>query len=263
MKQIRLKWRPAAVAVAGAFLWVGTTVVRAEDAEKPWDRSVAVGFSVTTGNSDSMQLNAGVKGEKIWKHDELRLGLNGTYGKNDGDVANEQLRGLAQYKHLFSERWYGMVVGDGLHDGVANIEYRLTIGPGAGYYFIKSDKTRLSGEVGPSMVFEKSDVTHPNQPLPPNPDYVTSEERNYLALRLAERFDRQLNESAKVWQQTEIVPRVDDFEDYVVNTEVGAEAALTKTLSLRVVGTHRYYSITSDDRRHYDITMVSAVAYKF
>jgi putative salt-induced outer membrane protein YdiY len=265
MQQINPTWRRAVLAVASAFLLVGADRSRAEGTEKPWDRSVALGLAVAAGNSDSMQFNAAVKAEKIWQRDEWRLGLTGTYGKTDGEVANEQLRAIAQYKWLGSERWYATAVADGLRDAVANIEYRWSIGPGLGYYFIKSDKTRLSGEVGPSYVFEKLDVIHPNQPPPPppNPNYVTSEERNYPALRAAERFDRQLNESAKLWQQTEIVPRVDDFQDYVLNTEIGAEAALTKTLSLRLVGTHRYYSITSDARRHYDITMVSSLVYKF
>ncbi|MEI6085088.1 MAG: DUF481 domain-containing protein [Verrucomicrobiota bacterium] len=239
---------------------------RAEDSEKPWDRSIAAGVAVTTGNSDSLQFNAGVKGNKIWKFDELRLSLGGTYGKNDGTVANQQLLGLAQYKHLFTERFYGTVVASGLNDAIANIDYRFTVGPGLGYYFIKTDTTQLSADAGPSMVFEKTDVYHPNfaaaNPLSPTL-WTTSEERSYLAARVGERFDRKLSDTAKCWQQSEFLPQIDNFSNYLLNTEAGVEAALTKTMSLRLVGTHRYQSITQDNSRHYDITVVSALAYKF
>src|SRR5229473_3265012 len=102
MSILSVTWRRVAIALGVASIVVGTTAVRSEDVEKPWDRSIAFGLAVTTGNSDSLQFNGGIKGDKLWKADELHLALAGTYGKNDGNVANQQLVGMAQYKHLFS-----------------------------------------------------------------------------------------------------------------------------------------------------------------
>jgi putative salt-induced outer membrane protein YdiY len=56
---------------------------------------------------------------------------------------------------------------------------------------------------------------------------------------------------------------VDEFSKYLLNTEVGVEAALTKAMSLRVVGTHRYDSEPAAGRKNYDLGIVSALAYKF
>lgn len=230
------------IAVAGAV-----TVLRADE-EKPWDRSVALGLSVTGGNTDSVLFNGSIAGNKVWTNDELRLGLDAAYGKTEGVENNEKVHGAAQYKHLFTERWYFTLVGDGLHDGIAHLAYRFSISPGIGYYFIKSDKTRLSGEVGPAYVIER---------------FQGQGIRGYPALRLGERFDRQLNETAKLWQAFDILPDLGNFNKYVAVFEVGVEAALTKNMSLRLVGQDRYDSQPASGRKRNDTSLVSALAFKF
>lgn len=233
--------------------------------QQAWHGSLALGVSVAAGNKDSTQVNAGFKADRVRTADEWHLALDGGYGKADGDVATEILHGAAQYRRTMDNRWFWTAVTDGLHDGVAGVEYRVTLGPGAGYYFLKSDATRLSAEVGPSYVWERIRSVNPNIPPPPPPDdaRVTRQDNDYLAVRVGERFDRKLSDKARLWQQTEWLPQVDDFVNYLLITEVGAEAALNSQLSLRVVGTHRYDNVTPDDRRHYDITLVTSVVYKF
>src|SRR5205085_2238992 len=83
--------------------------------------------------------------------------------------------------------------------------------PGLGYYFIKSDRTSLRGEIGPSFIYEnRGGVTH-----------------GYVALRLAERFEHKLSETAHLWESVEFLPQVDKFKNYLINAELGVEAALT------------------------------------
>ena len=250
------------VALAGLLSIPSRADEAKEDDKEAWHGSIALGISVVTGNSDSTLFALGIKADRVRKVDEWHLSLDGTYGRSDGDKSTEILHGAANYRRTMDTRWYWTVVTDATHDGVANVEYRVFLGPGAGYFFIKSDKTRLSLEAGPSYVWEKTDVLHPAIAAP-NPDRVTSEENDYLAVRVAERFERQLSEKSKVWQQTEWLPQVDEFDNYLLITEVGVEAALNSKLSLRVVGTHRYDNITEDERRHYDIALVTSVAYKF
>jgi putative salt-induced outer membrane protein YdiY len=163
------------------------------------------------------------------------------------------LQGIAQYNHLFSERLYSIVLVDALHDGIADLEYRVTVGPGVGYYFVKAEKTKFAGEIGGAFVEEKI-----------NPDPGAAYSQNYFTLRVADRFEHKFNDSAKVWQMTEWLPAVDDIASrYLLNTEVGAEAALTKAMSLRLVAAHRYNSQPAAGKKKYDLTLVASVAYKF
>jgi len=220
---------------------------------------------------EAMLFTAGAKAEKIWKTDEIRLGVDGAYGLTSKDndptgpdeaqTSTEVLRGLVDYKHLFTEHLFGGVNVTAEHDGLASVEYRITVGPNFGYYLVKTDATRLSLFGGPAYVFEKSDHSHPHQVAP---DDIQSDDTQYLALHIGERFEHKFSDKAKIWQQSDYFPRVDDFvDDYVLVSEVGAEAALTKAMSVRVVGTHRYDSIVASGIHHHDITLVSALAYKF
>ncbi len=129
-----------------------------------------------------------------------------------------------------------------------------------GHYFVKNETTNLSGEIGPSYVIEKLHVDHPGQ-LPP--DDVTSEWRNYFALRLGEKFEHQLSETAKVWQSLEILPQIDDFNNFLLVAEVGVEASLNSDLSIRFVVSDRYDNEVADGTKKNDVSVVSSLVYQF
>jgi putative salt-induced outer membrane protein YdiY len=250
----RMQLHYATLAVTAIAILAGSINTRAEDAKveepkkNPWEQSISLGLSVTDGNSDTLLFVGAYDAKRVWEHDEFRGMVTGSYGETDSNTTTEAAEGLAQYKHLFSERLYGTAYIDLFHDGVADITYRLTLSPGVGYYFIKSDKTQLSGDIGPSYVVEKLEGQGTD---------------SYAGLRLAERFDRKLNDSAKVWQSLEWVPQIDDFGNYVLVFEVGVEAALNKTLSVRVVGIDRYDNQPAPGRENNDMSLISSLSYKF
>ena len=216
--------------------------------KKPsWDTSAALGFTMTRGNSDTMLLTANILTGKKWDQNELALGADGTYGETDGEKNAESLHGFGQFNRLFTERAYGLLRLDGLHDAVADVEYRFTFSPGAGYYFIKNKKTKLSGEVGPGFIYEKQG----------------DDTRGYYTLRLAERFEHKLNDRARIWQSVEILPQVDNFDNYIVNAEIGVETSLTDKMSLRTYVQDTYDNQPAEDRDKNDLKLVAALAYKF
>ena len=212
-----------------------------------WERSASAGLSLTKGNSDTLLFTADILAAKKWLNDEMSLGASASYGEDDGDKNNETVRGFAQWNHLFTERFFSYVRLDALHDAVADVEYRVTLSPGAGYYFIKNDRTKLSGEAGPGVVFEKQG----------------REESQYFTVRLAERLEHKFNDRAKLWQSLEFLPQIDDFDNFIINAEIGLEAALTKKLSLRIVAQDTYDNDPAPGRDENDLKLVSAIALKF
>jgi putative salt-induced outer membrane protein YdiY len=134
-----------------------------------------------------------------------------------------------------------------LHDAVADIEYRFTLSPGVGYYFIKNDKMTLSGEAGPAFIYEK----------------VGGDEKGYVAARLAERFEYKISDRARIWQSLEFLPQVDDLNNFILNGEIGVESKLTKDLSLRVFVQDSYDNEPAPGRKENDVKLVSALAYQF
>jgi len=214
-----------------------------------WKSSAGISAALTRGNSETLMVNGTVLSEKKWSRNEIFLGAGVTYGEDEDSVNASSVNAFAQYNRLFSDRFYGYARADFLHDDVADVDYRVALSPGVGFYFIKNEKITLSGEAGPGIVFEK---LH-------NQDDVA-----YWTARFGEKFTWQINERSRFWQTLDYVPRVDDWaDDYVLTAEAGIETDISNHLSLRVVAQDVYRSIPAADRDENDFRLMAGVAYKF
>ena len=222
--------------------------VSAVSTNKPaWESSISAGLSLTKGNSDTLLTTVAYKTRKKTRENEFTFGADGSYGENNSVKNNETLHGVGQFNHLFSNRFYGYLNAEGLHDGIADLQYRFTFSPGAGYYFLKETSTTLAGEAGPGLIFQRlGDV-----------------DTTYATLRLAERFEHKLDNGARVWEKAELLPQVNKLGNFLVNAEIGAEAALTKTLSLRVTLQDSFINQPAPGRKSNDVKLISSVVYKF
>lgn len=241
-----------AMTVASAVARAGDATVPAASAvastNKPvWESAVTFGVTLTSGNSDTLLANTTFSTHRNNPTNEVIFGADAAYGENNSVKSAEVLHGFGQYNHLFTERWFGYVRADGLHDGIADVKYRVTLSPGAGYYFIKTKATFLTGEAGPGVVFERLD----------------GENKTYLTPRLAERFEHKMDDHTRIWQNLEFLPQVDNLDNFLVNAEVGVEAALTKKLSLRTVVDDSYANVPAPGRKNNDVKLISGLAYKF
>ena len=213
----------------------------------PWENSLSLGFTLTEGNSDTLLTTAAFKTRKKTPANEFMFGVDGAYGESDSVKNNESLHGISQYNHLFNERLYGYLNAEGLHDGIADLQYRFTVGPGAGYYFLKETNTTLAGEFGPSLITQR----------------LGGEDTTYASLRLAERYEHKLGDNARIWEKAEILPQVNKLQNFLVNAEIGAEASLTKTLSLRATVVDNFVNQPAADRRKNDVKIISGLVYRF
>ncbi|HMP82412.1 MAG TPA: DUF481 domain-containing protein [Verrucomicrobiota bacterium] len=240
----------ATLAVAGRANAQTETNIVGQPAKPKWTGSAGLGFMLTDGNSDTMLFNVRVDAEKKWLKNELLVGASGSYGENDGDKNNEQARAYGQYNRTFGEndRWFGYGRIEGMYDAIADLDGRIAVGPGIGYYFIKKEKMLFSGETGPGVVFEK---------------YNGEDWETYMTLRIAERFEYKINDRAKLWQMAEFMPDLADTDKYIINAEIGIETAITKAWALRVSLQNSYNSKPSSGRERNDLKLIAGVTYKF
>ncbi len=244
------------LAISTCLLLAGAASLHAGDPAPPatgWQSSAQAGLTLTRGNSDTLLGTIGATTDRKWERDELSLGVDGIYGetKIKGVTSRnaDALRGFIQYNRSFTDRFYGYGRVEGLHDEIADITYRVTLAPGAGYYFIKEKKIDLSAEVGPGYIIEK----------------LGTNTHSYAALRVGEKFHYQLSDRARIWETLEWLPQVDKFNNYIVNFELGIEADLTanKKLSLRSFLQDTYNNQPAPGREKNDAKIVTAIAYKF
>ncbi len=246
MKMTIYKINLIAIALGAALTGWAADATNAPPKPK-WESSASLGATVTRGNSRNVSVSGQLQTGRKWDKNEIALGVDGTYGEDRGVKSAELLHGFAQYNRLFTEKVFGYARVEGMHDAVADIDYRITLSPGAGYYFIKTPETGLRAEVGPGWVYEQR----------------TTGSHDYFTIRFAQRLDQKLSETSKLWETVEFLPAVDNWGDYLMNAEIGIDTAITKALSLRTYAQDSYRSKPAPERQKNDFRLVAAVAYKF
>jgi len=232
----------------------------AQEAEKKavkkegWSTGVNAGFNLTRGNSETMMLNGGILSEYNRGADELRLEAQGSYGEStvtaeDGSEEDQttaqSAKAVADYKRLVDEMNYGYLNASLLHDDMAGIDYRLVAGPGLGRYFLKNEARALSAEAGIAYMRQK----------------LSGDTHNTLNLRLAQRCEVALMGSSKLWETAEYMAALNDFENYFVNFEIGAEAPMAAGLNLRVVLQDQYNNSPSPGKERNNLQLVAGLAF--
>lgn len=224
----------------------------------PWKTTVAAGANVTRGNSETMLLNGSVISAFKQGQNEARVGGEANYGETEvtegtgtnaskrTDTNVNNLRGFGEYRHLLTARDYAYANAELMQDDIADIDYRFTVGPGLGRYFVMSETQKLSGEAGAAYIKEK----------------LAGEEDDRMVARVSERYEVKASATATVWEQVEYLPSVEDFSRSLINAEIGAEAAMNVRLSLRVVLQDKYNSDPAPDKDENDLTLIAGLSYK-
>jgi putative salt-induced outer membrane protein YdiY len=233
-----------------------TTADKDKPPKEDWETGLNAGLNLTRGNSKTLMLNGGVISEYKKGANELRLAIQGAYGESamtpsGGSNSTEQTTvqnamGAADYKHLFTGRDYGYANGELMHDHIAGIDYRLFAGPGLGRYFLKSDRQTLSAEAGAAYVRQQ----------------LSGNVNNTVNLRLAQRYEIKPLAGSKLWESVEYLPAFNDFGNYFIKFEVGAEAAMTGRVNLRVVLRDQFNSRPAPDKERNDLQLIAGIGYK-
>jgi putative salt-induced outer membrane protein YdiY len=243
-----------------AILLIGTSLATAQDQKtaatnapvppkNPWETTAAAGLTLTRGNSETLLATFSLDTKRKWGRNEAAFGAAAGYGE-DKDVRNTDfVTAFGQYNRLLDHRFYAGFRVDFNYDGIADLSYRVTLSPLAGYYFVKATNTTLSVEAGPSVVFEK---------------YQDQNEDTYFGFRIGQRFEHKLSSTTKIWESVSYVPDVEKWsQKYTITAEAGIDAAINKHWSLRVVFQDIYDSQPANDLKNNDMRLIAGTAYKF
>ncbi|HEX9045922.1 MAG TPA: DUF481 domain-containing protein [Verrucomicrobiae bacterium] len=239
---------PAVPAARAAVAAAARVAAKPGITNYPWKSSVSVGLTLARGNSDTMLFTADYATQRKTPFDEYSISLAGAYGDQNAKETANNLKAAAQWNHLFSERFFSYLRTDGLRDLIADVDYRLTIGPGVGYYLLKTTNTTLAVETG--MAFEAQRLHGKG-------------DDTFVTARLGERFERKFNEHARIWESAEILPQVDKLDNYSINFEIGVETVISKSFSLKTFFDDNYNRQPARGKLKNDAKIVSAVSYKF
>jgi putative salt-induced outer membrane protein YdiY len=220
-----------------------------------WETSLGMGANLASGNSKTMTANVRATTERKGAPSECRFLAEANYGEAEALQADgsrtmeknvQNAHGLAEYKYVSGGRNYAGLSVDILQDDIADLDYRLTVGPSVGRYLVKTERNSLNAELG--VVYIR--------------DRVASATDGRVAYRAFERWVFDISKTARVWESAEYLPTSDEFGRYQANAEIGAEAAMNGRISLRVIAQDKYNSDPAAGKDKNDVLLTAGVAIK-
>lgn len=212
-----------------------------------WERSASAGLTLTSGNTETALASADLLFDGKAENASASFGVNAVYGTESSETTAQSLRGFSQYNRNFNEKLYGYLRADLLHDDIADVDFRLTLGPGVGYHSIDNETTQLSFELGGAVIYER----------------LVNGSDTYGSVRLGQTFKHKINERARVWQTAELLPQIDQLDNFLLTVELGIETKITEKLSLRVVVQDRFDNEPAPGRESNDLKLISGISYSF
>jgi putative salt-induced outer membrane protein YdiY len=221
----------------------------AADGTNIWKQTAAAGLNLTSGNSENLAANLTLTAERVADDPhEVRMEISLNYGESDNtgsgmEKDTDNGKALAVYRYKMSDS-YAYTDNSIFYDDMADIDYRLILGGGAGYFVISSDSAKLGIELG--LAYVKEEMTD-------------NSGNDNISARIAFRHDQKIGETSKLWLSAEYLPSLEDGDDYLANGEFGIEAAINAHLSLRLVTQDRYDSTVPADTDNNDLSIISSL----
>jgi putative salt-induced outer membrane protein YdiY len=213
----------------------------------PWNNSISTGLTLARGNTDTTLVSAEYNTTRKTPKNEYSGNVSLAYGEQDSKQTAENYKGTFQWNHLFNDRFYCYNRTEGLRDYIADVDYRVFLGPGLGYYLLKN--TNLAFALGGGVNYELQSEN--------------SRSDSFATLRYADKFEYKIDDSTRVWQTVEFLPQVDEWDNYLVNFEIGAETKLIKCFTLKTVLDDNFNNRPAAAHEKNDLRLVAGVGYKF
>lgn len=212
-----------------------------------WGGELSAGFDMTGGNSDTVALNTGLKAGARVNDNEALLDLRFNYGKADHEKNVENGKALAEYNYHFNPRSYANVRAEYSYDAIADIDYRVIVGPPSlGYLFVTNRRTRVAAEIGAAYLWEEVGGMFDDKPL----------------FRFKESIRQQLNRAVTLFQSLEYLPEASQWRDYLLQAEAGLDSALTERMSFRFSVQDKYDSRPAAEKKPNDLFVSAALVQK-
>ena len=213
--------------------------------------SLSLGLDIARGNTQSSLFRGGLElcGQTSrvswdWVTDfsygqarDIRRGQ--TASQKTADNASTQFT----VRRKYAEDWFAGFQGFALYDNLAGVDYRAVLGPGIGRILIDEDARQFSIEAGIAQVMES----------------VDADARQWLALRLGQRFEQRLTSGALLRESMEWLPNPADTGDYFINADVSLEFAILPHLAFVATLRDRYVNRPADASRANDLIFSSSL----
>jgi len=194
-------------------------IVKVNPEKVRWTGSAVASYMETAGNS--VNRNATIIADAMRRSEDTRTKVDAGYFYSQQEADNGVKETTAdnfffggKFDYFWAKHFYTYANARYYKDKILDLDHRLTTGIGLGYQWIETDNWNIFTELGAAYVDEK---------------YATPGEKDsYLSARGAYHIERNFGERFSLFHNLEILESLDDTTSYLLTTDAGARAQITK-----------------------------------
>jgi len=251
-------------AVSGALVYADE--IKVEDVKSKYDNAPAIeaskelkqninlGFANTTGNTDTLNLNAkydmsytmpGYAGYDLaWAFDASVY-----ITENDGEKDNEEYTANLSLEQMLPNEWLGYFTLRWLRNEFRNFDSKIFVGAGMGKELYNDGKHRFEMKLGVAYNLEQ---------------YTNGQEdHDFASLTEYMEYTNQLNKTSQLYVKVGASENFDDFDDYEILSVVGLTFAVAEQLSVTLEGEIRYDNLPPVGFDKTDTKTIVRIGYSF
>ncbi len=227
--------------------------VSAEEAKKApeWKTHVELSYVATSGNTKTQTFAVKAETKREGEINRYLIKAYGLYSKsNDQETANQWLLN-GRWEKILTKKMFAFVDATYLADKFSGYDYRLSLGPGVGYDFIKSEKHDLKGLFSVLYFYDKFSEG-------------TESSDSYAAGKGEINYRWQIRENLKFKEDANFIISFNDTDKYFLNSETGIETKINNNISLGVSYKIAYQNqLPAPDVKHTDTTFLTSLIIDF
>lgn len=217
---------------------------------RPWTSSIGAGLAVTSGNTDTKNINISLatrydpKTRVIFKADALYL-----RGSSNGETLVDKSTAAARGELSLSERMFTFAEVSYLRDPFKDINYLIAPVAGAGYRILRSDTRNLTVDAAGGFTIEDNEL---------------GGRTSSGAIKAGEDFDWAFSPTSRFTQKLSALWKTNDFDDALYHFDAGLTTTLVERLELKLAYVYDYKNRTpSPTVKKGDSALFAALLLKF
>ena len=235
--------------LAGEFCVLGTWACTAqEESSTPprnWEAEIALGGSLSTGNTDRQALDVDAKASRRAGRFEDHYKLAGEFARENGNTTASRLNAGVQSNYDISEKFYALGFGEIERDKFSGFRHEEEAGLGAGYHVVDTDK--LSFDVELSAGFRRGAIRGGGN-------------ENKFSVRGAALVDYKISDTATLTNETVVSG---DSGQFRAEDTLSLTATVISNLAARVAFNIRYNSNPPAGAKKTDTITKAQLVYAF
>lgn len=229
----------------GFFLLLPLSVMADWEDAMGWRGSAELGAAVSTGNTDSNNINA--KGRIQFQNEQWRnrVGLDVVQSSEDKSTTQERYLLQLQADRRLSADAYLFSAFRNDRDRFSGYDYQRSLSVGYGQRLINTERTSLEVEAGPGVRQNKK----PNE-----------SSQSEAVVRGAAQFRHQISDTARLTEELVVISGSDNTE---IDSTTSLRLAITDVLAARFAVNIKYNSQVPEGRSKTDTVTTMNLVYDF